>query len=257
MPFKSSPCVEGQGGTIVLPTPRDSLKAYWPQNCTEIDGAHIATATTDGEVGFMLLNGKRLGNLGAMEAMPNGAILFIQQNQMSTLGTATVGGVTVPIYGQILWTAGTRGGVGRAGVVPSVDQKLKCTTQTSLDFCWIGRFGWLGDRVSLEDQVANAAFIEMNMTTPQGYQTLYGSTSAPFPVRYNLPNCGPADQELCQLEGQQRQRAAARNRYQSDGRLCTLARRSDPLRVYGCSAGGNCGRKNIQATELQSVSRDR
>jgi CxxC motif-containing protein (DUF1111 family) len=71
---------------------------------------------------------------------------------------------------------------------------LKCTTQTSLDLCWIGRFGWLGDRVSLEDQVANAAFIEMNMTTSQGYKTLYGSTSAPFPVRYNLPNCGPADQ---------------------------------------------------------------
>ena len=27
----------------------------------------------------------------------------------------------------------------------------------SLTDCFIGRFGWLGDRASLEDQVANAA----------------------------------------------------------------------------------------------------
>ena len=72
------------------------------------------------------------------------------------------------IAGEILWTAGTRGGV-------IGDQKLKCTTPTSLANCYIGRFGWLGDRVSLEDQVANAAFIEMNMTTPQGYKALYGN----------------------------------------------------------------------------------
>ncbi len=62
---------------------------------------------------------------------------------------------------------------------------------TGLAKCWIGRFGWLGDRVSLEDQVANAAFIEMNMTTPN--KSGYGGQWS-FPVRYNLPNCGPANQ---------------------------------------------------------------
>jgi hypothetical protein len=209
-PFQNqgSPCIDGQGGTIVLPTPRDSLKAYWPQSCAEINGAAIAAATKDGgDVGFMLLNGKRLGNLGAIEAIPNGAVLFIQKNQMSVLGSVSMINGTpisppIPRYGQILWTAGTRGGVGRPNVpVPGSDQKLNCTTQTSLDFCWIGRFGWLGDRVSLEDQVANAAFIEMNMTTSQGYTALYGSTPVQFPVRYNLPNCGPADRSCVNSKG--------------------------------------------------------
>ena len=50
--------------------------------------------------------------------------------------------------------------------------KRQCTTK-SLNDCYIGRFGWLGDRVSLEDQVANAAFVEMNMTTSEGYKKLY------------------------------------------------------------------------------------
>jgi hypothetical protein len=108
----------------------------------------------------------------------------------------------IPRYGQILWTAGTRGGVGRPNVdVPGPDQKLNCTTQASLTNCWIGRFGWLGDRVSLEDQVANAAFIEMNMTTSQGYTKLYGNTPVQFPVRYNRPNCGPANQSCVNSKG--------------------------------------------------------
>ena len=65
--------------------------------------------------------------------------------------------------------------------------------------CYIGRFGWLGDRVSLEDQVANAAFIEMNMTTSAGYKKLNGNVM--FPIRYNLPNCGPADQKCINSGG--------------------------------------------------------
>ncbi len=96
---------------------------------------------------------------------------------MSKLGAA--------IAGEIIWNAGTRGGV-------DGDKKLSCTTG-SLASCYIGRFGWLGDRVSLEDQVANAAFVEMNMTTKMGYKQLYPNGND-FPIRYNLPNCGPADQ---------------------------------------------------------------
>jgi hypothetical protein len=48
-------------------------------------------------------------------------------------------------------------------------------------------------RVSIEDQVANAAFIEMNMTTSAGYNRLNGNVM--FPIRYARPNCGPADQK--------------------------------------------------------------
>ena len=51
--------------------------------------------------------------------------------------------------------------------------------------CFIGRFGWVGDRVSLEDQVANAAFVEMNMTTTRRLQlALYtqGRRVVPDPV---------------------------------------------------------------------------
>jgi hypothetical protein len=54
----------------------------------------------------MLLNGKRLGNLGAMEAIPNGgtaasapemSIRGFQQSQMKTLGSATVEARNPPV----------------------------------------------------------------------------------------------------------------------------------------------------------------
>jgi CxxC motif-containing protein (DUF1111 family) len=156
--------------------------AVWPANCTDINGTAIAAATTGGAptVGFMHLNGKRLGNLGAIEAIPNVAIEYIQSVQSSALGPT--------IAGEILWTSGTRGGV-------DGDKRLACTPSTPKTTCYIGRFGWLGDRVSLEDQVANAAFVEMNMTSKMGYKDLYPNGNA-FPVRYNLPNCGLAD-EMC------------------------------------------------------------
>jgi CxxC motif-containing protein (DUF1111 family) len=178
-------------GTFVTPTsppsppcqlasrPSNVPVAVWPANCNDIDGAAITTATNGGAVGFILLNGKRLGNSGAIEAMPNAAITLIHQNQVNGLGPT--------MAGEIQWNAGTRGGV-------DGDKKLSCTTG-SLASCYIGRFGWLGDRVSLEDQVANAAFVEMNMTTKMGYQQLYPNGNA-FPIRYYFPNCGPAD-EIC------------------------------------------------------------
>jgi Di-haem oxidoreductase, putative peroxidase len=151
--------------------------AVWPASCNDISAAAITTATNNGQVGFMLLNGKRLGNSGAIELIPNAGIQFLQQTQVNGFGAA--------VAGEILWSAGTRGGV-------DGDKKLSCTTG-SLATCYIGRFGWLGDRVSLEDQVANAAFVEMNMTTKAGYNQLYPHGNA-SPIRYNRPNCGPADQ---------------------------------------------------------------
>ena len=131
----------------------------------------------------MHLNGRRLGNLGAIEAIPNGGDHEsisphvdpgISAAQIKALGQAA-------LAGEIVWTNGTRGGVGG-------DVKLRCpATNGNLTNCYIGRFGWIGDRVSLEDQVANAAFVEMNMSTSQGYKTLYSSGIATFPLRYNFP----------------------------------------------------------------------
>jgi CxxC motif-containing protein (DUF1111 family) len=157
----------------------------WPARCEDIDSDAIHKAINDGEVGFLLLNGKRLGNLGAIEAIPNAAILGFRQNQVTALGAN--------IAGEILWNAGSRGGVD--GTVHKV-----CATKTLTD-CFIGRFGWLGDRVSLEDQVANAAFVEMNMTTSAGYQKLYSNGTVMFPIRYNFPNCGAADLKCVQSKG--------------------------------------------------------
>jgi hypothetical protein len=88
--------------------------------------------------------------------------------------------------------------------VPGCTNRLACnsTLPDPLQTCYIGRFGWLGDRVSLEDQVANAAFIEMGMTSSTAYQQLYGSTGIKtFPLRYNFPNCGLANQACVSTKG--------------------------------------------------------
>jgi Di-haem oxidoreductase, putative peroxidase len=153
----------------------------WPTNCNQINNAAIHAAIDGGSggpsVGSMLLNGKRLGNSSAIEAIPNAAILGFYQNQTAVLGAT--------IAGEILWNAGSRDGVG--GTVKKV-----CTTKSLRD-CYIGRFGWLGDRVSLEDQVANAAFVEMNMTTSEGYKKLYPDGNVMFPIRYGFPNLSERD----------------------------------------------------------------
>lgn len=133
----------------------------------------------------MLLNGKRLGNLSAIEAIPNAAIVDFQKSQSAALGPT--------IAGEILWNAGSRDGV---------DGEVHTACQTkSLTDCYIGRFGWLGDRVSLEDQVANAAFVEMNMTTSEGYNKLYPNGNVMFPIRYAYPDCGPADKTCVESKG--------------------------------------------------------
>jgi hypothetical protein len=167
---------------LVLPSPTSKP---WPQDCNDINDAAIHGAIDGGAVGFMLLNGKRLGNLSAIEAIPNAAILDFQQSQSAALGPT--------IAGEILWNAGSRDGVD--GEVHSV-----CQTKSLAD-CYIGRFGWLGDRVSLEDQVANAAFVEMNITTSEGYKKLYPNGNVMFPIRYAFPNCGPADKTCAESKG--------------------------------------------------------
>ena len=176
-PFQTSSSCQ-----LVLPAPTSKP---WPSNCNDINDAAIRGTIDGGAVGFMLLNGKRLGNLSAIEAIPNQTILGFRDSQRAALGET--------IAGEIIWNAGSRDGVG--GKVHKV-----CATKSLTD-CYIGRFGWLGDRVSLEDQVANAAFVEMNMTTSEGYKKLYSSDKVEFPIRYAYPNCGPANKTCVESSG--------------------------------------------------------
>jgi CxxC motif-containing protein (DUF1111 family) len=169
-------------GLFVLPPPTSKP---WPKDCNDINNVAIHGEIDGGAVGFMLLNGKRLGNLSAIEAIPNAAIFDFQRSQSIALGPT--------IAGEILWNAGSRGGV---------DGEVHKACQTKgLTDCYIGRFGWLGDRVSLEDQVANAAFVEMNMTTSEGYKKLYPDGKVMFPIRYAYPDCGPANKTCVESKG--------------------------------------------------------
>jgi CxxC motif-containing protein (DUF1111 family) len=174
-----------QTGSSCQLLPPDPDARAWPGTCDEVGGAAISAAIANGEVGAMLLNGKRLGNLGAIEAIPNRAVVGFRDAQRALLGNL--------VAGEIIWNAGARDGL---------DGKVQktCQTQSLLD-CFIARFGWLGDRVSLEDQIANAAFVEMNMTTSDGYTKLYQSAKVPFPIRYAHPNCGAANKTCVESGG--------------------------------------------------------
>jgi hypothetical protein len=158
----------------------DTPPPTWPTKCDDINSDAIHKATDEQPappVGFMLLNGKRHANSSAIEAIPNRVIFDINRTQSAALGAA--------IAGELQYNAGSRDGVG------GKDSLVRQCATKSVNNCFFGRFGWLGDRVSLEDQVANAAFVEMNMTTKTGYDALKGMM---FPIRYDRPNCGPADQ---------------------------------------------------------------
>ena len=167
---------------LVSPAPTSKP---WPASCEDISSTAIHGAIDGGSVGFMLLNGKRLGNLSAIEAIPNQAVLAFRDSQVAALGER--------LAGEVLWNAGSRDGV-------QGEVHKDCRTRGLAD-CYIGRFGWLGDRASLEDQVANAAFVEMNMTTSQGYRQLYSNEKVEFPIRYAYPNCGPADKTCLESRG--------------------------------------------------------
>ncbi|MFO1312811.1 MAG: di-heme oxidoredictase family protein [Burkholderiales bacterium] len=163
--------------------------ANWPKSCKDIDRNAIAAAIGSSKVGYMLLNGKRLGNSGAIEAMPDSAIMGFVTEQQKKFGDAA-------LAGELIFTVGSRNGIPPAGVVKK-DCKIK-----SLNDCFIARFGWLGDRASLEDQVANAAFVEMNMTSSEGYERLYGKDGrTTIPIRYLAPNCGPANAACVNSKG--------------------------------------------------------
>jgi CxxC motif-containing protein (DUF1111 family) len=153
----------------------------WPELCRDVSGSKINDAIATGEIGFMHLLGRRLGNTPLIEMMPDAEILRARTNQS-----------TISVPGCISLAPGTR--VGRAGGY----NYRNCATGERGDGprdCYIGRWGWIGDRASLEDQVANAAHVEMNISSSDSYNEVH-----PVPeneeavVRYDRPLCGPANQ---------------------------------------------------------------
>ena len=177
---------EGSGSTCQFTRPKltPPERNIWPKDCTDINGEAIKNSLSNGTIGFMHLNGKRLGNLGPIEALPETFIRDIQKQQQSDFkGNKFAGSFQL--------SPGARGG--------KVSTLRRCENEND---CYIARFGWIGDRVSLEDQVANAARTEMNILTPEGFVDLYGrGAKIKNPLRYNTPVCGPADKKCQQSPG--------------------------------------------------------
>lgn len=167
----------------------------WPKTCADVSGDAVAKAIKTQQVGYMLLNGRRLGNSSAIEAMPDSAIKQFRDDQINgTNGTNGAGQLGPEMAGELIWTAGSRDGVLK-----------ECKDNNRYTDCFVGRFGWLGDRASLEDQVANAAFVEMNMTSTEGFKKFYPDGKTTKPIRYATPNCGPANNLCKTADGQPRE----------------------------------------------------
>ncbi|MGV6827491.1 MAG: hypothetical protein ACWA5Q_11000 [bacterium] len=166
----------------ILDTPANVNSNVWPKTCNEVSGEAVLNAISSGQVGYMHLMGRRLGNTPMIEMMPDKAIKEALEAQAS--GDMKYAGC----YGLV---AGTR--LGEKG---DANYRNCVSGRHGEDFndCYISRWGWIGDRASLEDQVANAANVEMNLTSIEGYRKLHrGDVGHDHLVRYNKPLCGPAD----------------------------------------------------------------
>lgn len=156
----------------------------WPMSCGEVSGTSVQAAIDQGEIGFMHLLGKRLGNTPLIEMMPVGAVRDARRAQLDPRT-----GIGQP--GCFGLAPGTRAGEN------GQDNYRSCRTQRLGDGsqdCYLSRWGWIGDRASLEDQVANAAHVEMNITTTQGFDRVHPDAQrASERVRYRDTLCGPAD----------------------------------------------------------------
>jgi hypothetical protein len=167
------------------PLPPNEPIGEWPEKCSEVSGKAITTAFEKGELGFMHLLGRRLGNTPLIEMVPNATILdtYIQQQKDGIMP------------GCISLAPGTRSG---GDGVFNYRACTKGTFGAGLTDCYIGRWGWIGDRASLEDQIANAAHVEMNITSSKSYESLKkihpvsASNNAQL-VRYHETLCGPAN----------------------------------------------------------------
>jgi len=164
----------------------------WPGSCAEVSedpfsGADAISSTiSDGKIGFMHLLGRRLGNTPLIEVIPDQTIIDTQIAQSSTEN-----GISYPgCYGL---AAGTRNG--GAAHYHSCDSGELGNNSND---CYISRWGWIGDRASLEDQIANAANVEMNLRSKESYKEVHPNASSIHQlVRYKKTLCGPAN-ESCQ-----------------------------------------------------------
>ncbi len=158
-------------------------KNQWPDSCADVSADAISRAIAKGEIGFLHLLGRRLGNTPLIEMIPDQAILAAQRAQREDANFEYAG-----CYGL---TAGTR--VVKAGVSDYRRCDMKQLGDDE-DDCYISRWGWVGDRASLEDQIANAAVVEMNITSKAGEQALHSNETDPAKiVRYQHALCGAAD----------------------------------------------------------------
>ncbi len=172
-------------GLAALPDGVDAMD--WPSRCDEVAGGAIDKAIRDGEIGFMHLLGRRLGNTPMIELVPEKVIVETQRQQALDEDMGVAGCISL--------APGTRsGGAGEFNY-------RKCSSGkrgTDRNDCYIGRWGWIGDRASLEDQVANAAHVEMNITSSDGFEKVHPNVRDDDSlVRYDGTLCGPADAD-CQ-----------------------------------------------------------
>jgi hypothetical protein len=155
--------------------------ASWPASCADVKGSAVEQAIANGDVGFMHLLGRRLGNTPLIEMIPDQTIQDTQLAQATSL--------TYP--GCYPLAPGTRAGSGGGTNYRTCQSGHQGTTPQD---CYIGRWGWIGDRASLEDQIANAATVEMNVTSKEGYGEVHpNATDEKQLVRYRDTLCGPAD----------------------------------------------------------------
>ncbi|MEE4296577.1 MAG: di-heme oxidoredictase family protein [Wenzhouxiangella sp.] len=173
----------------------------WPLNCDDVSGSAVEEAIRNGEVGFMHLLGKRLGNTPLIEMIPDQFVIDTSTAQKKTFAQKDSAGKEWYAPGLYPLVAGTRSGWSLTDLNYRSCRERKFGTSSS--DCYIGRWGWIGDRASLEDQVANAAYVEQNITTKASYDMIAQSSppeSHSELVRYNTLMCGPADLG-CQLAG--------------------------------------------------------
>jgi len=184
-------CEDAGGESYLWPKPNGVPDGIWPENCNEVSGDAIKQAIDEGKIGFMHLMGRRLGNTPLIEMIPDAKILGARSLQ------------SVP--GCLSLAPGTRRGAGEADYnyrncsagrlppQPGDDDYVPDADESN--YCYIGRWGWIGDRASLEDQIANAAHVEMNITSVKSYNEVHPNPpdNAQL-VRYNKTLCGPANE---------------------------------------------------------------
>ena len=178
--------------------PSGVAEADWPDDCQQVGGDAINNAIRSGEIGFMHLMGRRLGNTPMIEMMPVQAILDAQAKQaelLDALAVQTPRAADGDAAGCVSLAPGTR--VGRDGGF-NYRSCASAELGEGGEDCYIGRWGWIGDRASLEDQVANAAHMEMNISSSKSFEAIHqdGSESSSH-VRYAHTLCGPAN-DSCQ-----------------------------------------------------------